>query len=629
MALGEERSVRTMSLTSSTLSSPPAAVEPERGYVVDSPGGGEVAESEFDGLTWTHRASAGSLLGAVPAAVWSSPEAQGWRRVKHNARRDVWRAEVGGGVYYLKYYFPDSLWRSLVRPFRAPACIEEWRCGLYAEEGGIPAARPLAYSASVRRGAAFCALLVTVGVEHASPLDEFWLRLQSDDEQSRRVADREQVTELLAEMIARAHQAGFEHVDMHAANILVQTLAPRRYRTVLVDLQSARCDAALSDRAVVRNLAQLNQWFRKNSGIGVRLRFLRAYLRWRNECEQSCAHGRPLGMTFAQLVAALRDAAQRQAQRLGAQRDRRAFRSGRYFLRIKVAGGWRGMAVVRCKRPLPESRASTLIFARHWWREQLARPLHWFDDESSQACKESHSGAVRRALLQHDGKYLPVIIKRPQPRNWRRRLSQIWGPSRSRRGWGIGHALLHRDLPTARPLAMLERRLGPLVLDSLLITEALPGSCDLESFLQREFEERSPAEWVRLKRRLCELLATQLRRLHERGFRHRDCKASNMLVVTHPELKLLWIDMDGLRLARSQTPRQQLRPLARLDVSLRDLPGLTRTDRVRFLELYLAGFGAAPDAWRALWQPLAAAAGNKLAAKIARREWKLKHYGRE
>jgi hypothetical protein len=192
----------------------------------------------------------------------------------------------------------------------------------------------------------------------------------------------------------------------------------------------------------------------------------------------------------------------------------------------------------------------------------------------------------------------------------------------------MGHALLHRDLPTARPLIVLERRCGPLVLDSLLVTEALPEAVDLETFLKREAGQHSAGDWYRLKRDLCRVLARNLRRLGERGFEHRDCKASNVLVVPRPRLALLWIDMDGLRHTPGCQPTP-LRPLVRLHVSLHNMPGLTRTDRVRFLKLYFARYGQPADAWRRLWPALVCACNEKVSVKEARRRWKLEHYGRE
>jgi tRNA A-37 threonylcarbamoyl transferase component Bud32 len=583
----------------------------------------------FDGLEWTFRGGFGDTLEQLPAAAWSNPAQQGWERVKHNAARTVWRARIERTVYYLKYYEHNNRSDALKRLFRGPACETEFKNGVAALVAGIPAVRPVGCCSRVNCGGRAGALLVTEALEPAYALDEYWEMLQTDEDAQRRRGDCAALIDLVAEMIARAHQAGFEHRDMHASNILVHPVGRRRYQTVFVDLQNMRLGAALSDRAVVRSLGQVNQWFRRHASIGDRLRFLRRYLYWRNEFEQAFKHSRPLGMSYEQLVSALVANARRHAERLWAKRDRRARRSGRYFSRICVGGGWRGMVYLRCKRPTEESPASAMVLTCDWWRAQLGRPLDWFERGGGQPCKDSHSAQVTRAVLPADAGPLPVIVKRPLARNWRRRVRQLLAPSRSMRGWRIGNALLHRDLPAARPLAVLERRVGPLVFDSVLLTEAIPEAIDLDAYLKREYAARSGARWWRHKRALNDLLARCLRQLAERGFVHRDCKSQNLLVVNEPRLKLVWIDMDGLKHVKRVTPADELRALTRLHVSLVGLPGLTRTDRLRFLKAYLTRFGSNARDWRPAWRSIAEATEEKLRARWVRRKWKVKRYGRE
>lgn len=597
---------------------------------VDVDAVGDIGRDTYDSLAWTYRNGFGDVLGRIPASTWLNPEGQdGWRRIKANSLREVWRAPLGGRVFFVKYYRINGPASRLRAMLRGPACLAEWNSGIYALGAGIAAVQPAGYAVNVRRQGGTQSLLVTEGVEPAQPLNEFWASLASDVQPRRRREDARQVIELLGEMIARAHQAGFEHMDMHAANILVQPTAIRRYRTLFVDLHSARLGGPLSDRAVVRNLAQLNQWFRRHASIGDRIRFLRAYFRWRNEYEQAFEHARPLELTFEQLVKALVDEADTHAQRLWAQRDRRVRRSGRYFSRIRLPGRWRGSVFVRCKQPLAESRASTLVLDKAWWRRQLASPLRWFDSpDKAEACKDSHSAMVARAVLDHPDGRLPVILKRPRLRNWRRTLAQLIGGTRTMRAWRMGHALLHRDIAAARPLAAVERRIGPFATDSLLMTEAVPGAVDLEAALRREHAERLPRDWFAYKRDLLRLLVRHVRLLQDRGFAHRDCKAGNILVVEHPQRKLLWIDMDGLRHVRRLSRSQMLRPLMRLHVSLLEVPGLTRTDRVRFLRAFFARFGVGPREWRAAHREIARLSERKLAAAQTRRAWKLQHYGR-
>lgn len=594
--------------------------------VADGP---SVRRRTLDGVAWTYRRESERLFESVKAHAWARPDQQDWTLVKRNGRREVWRAELFGRTYYVKYY-REHTWAVILKNLvRSPVCETEWNGGLFALRAGIPAAVPAGYAARLQRGGRMWAVLVTEAVQHAFPLNEFWLQVQKDPDLAGKRRDAEHLIEQLAEMLARAHQAGFEHLDMHAANILVQPTAPRVYRTVFIDLQTARLDRPVTDHAVVRNLAQLNQWFRKNSSVGDRLRFLRAYLRWRNEFEGELEHARPLGLDYRELVAALSSAALRHADRLGSQRDRRSTRNGSYFSRLSLPNGWRGVALLRCKHDSAPSRASRMAFSREWWVARIGDPLRWFGADQGEACKLSHSGTVRRALLEHETTPLPVILKRPLARSWRRRIAQLFSVSRSMRGWKVGHALLNRDVPTARPLAVLERKLGPLTLDSVLISEAVVGAIDLESHLRTATGRMRGREWLRHKLDLTQLVVQHIRRLHERGFAHRDCKASNVLLISQPEPQLMWIDMDGIRRVREVSTSQIERALVRLHVSLLDVPGLTRTDRVRFLKLFYARFGASPDEWRRVYLALAADAARKADAKARRRSWKLAHYGRE
>lgn len=613
----------------------PVSAPTPAALVPSAPLGHAIETGDFDGLGWTFRAGFGPELARISAAVWRNPESQpDWRLVKQNGSREVWRATFDGGIWYLKYYALSGVGALVKRLARVAPCQAEWRCGMYALRNGIAAVEPCGYTPSVLRRGRRMALLVTAGVEPAYPLHEFWQTLNSDGDARRRVADVSQLIESLADLIARAHQAGFEHLDMHAANILVQPLGRRRYRALFVDLHSARLGVPISDHAVVRNLAQLNQWFQRSATLSDRLRFLRAYCRRRDEHELDFEHGRALDLDFAGLVDALAREARRHAARLWAQRDRRSLRQGRYFVRLSC-GGWKGMAFARCKHASGESPASRLVLDRAWWSKRLADPAALVAPTRGGVCKDSHSAVVARALWPHADGELAVILKRPRARTWMRRIARLLA-SRSRRGWVVGQALLNRDISTARPLAVLERKVGPVVVDSLLVTEAIPGAVDLEQDLRREharvFEGDPPAgphRWAAFKRELAPVLVRHVRRLHERGFVHRDCKAGNILVARRPALRLLWIDLDGIRRSRRVGFEAECAALVRLHVSLLGVPGITRCDRARFLRDYLARWGSTPGNWRVVWRRLSPRVTAKLEALARRRAWKRVHYGRE
>ncbi|RMF81054.1 MAG: hypothetical protein D6744_07585, partial [Planctomycetota bacterium] len=268
-----------------------------------------------DGIVWTCLPPAPPLLDRIPAEAWRDPAGQpGWRCVKRNAARQVWRIRTEAGVFYAKY-FREHDWRARAKAVlgRCP-CRDEWTCLTYALRAGIRAPRPVALTHALGGGGPRRAVLITEAIEPSAPLDEYWLELRETRGRRRREGVRE-LCETLAELIAHAHQAGLEHVDMHAANIVVCEQRGAS-QAAFVDLQSARLGAALPDEAVVRNLAQLNQWFRRHASLADRLRFLRAYLRWRLEYEQLTPFARPLRMSFRELYAALNDAADRHARQL-------------------------------------------------------------------------------------------------------------------------------------------------------------------------------------------------------------------------------------------------------------------------------------------------------------------------
>lgn len=577
---------------------------------------------------WRIRAGAESLLARVPNAVWQNPVANGWTRIKQNSQREVWRATLGGKTFYLKYYRAYGVRHKLRHLLGRRALEAEWKSGLYALRMGIPAVRPVACTPDIQYRGHQWSLLITEALEPTYTLDAYWNLINADDDPRRRRHDVAKLANALAKLIAHAHQAGFEHLDMHAANILVHPTAPGDYRVVFVDLQSARLGRPIRDAALVRNLAQLNQWFRQHSSVKDRIRFLRRYFYWRNEFEHAYPHARRSRLSFQCLVAALHKRALTHARALNAQRDRRLHSSGRYFGKLRL-GGWTLMYSRGWKHLAKQSHASGLTFDEPWWRKQLQQPLHWFKNGHAATCKESHSGSVCRATLKHPSGPLSIIIKRPRARNWRRRISQWIRPSRSWRGWRMGHILLHRRVATAPPLAVLEKRLGPFVLDSLLITEAIPGAEDLDQHLRRMHALLSPARWRAHKRDLIQALARTLRQLENAEILHRDCKANNILVVREPHLHLMWVDMDGLRLRkRPLTHGERMRALLRLHVSLCELPGINRSDCLRLLRAYSTRWGANTQSWRVVWRELERLAAVKRRKLAARRAWKRKRYGR-
>jgi tRNA A-37 threonylcarbamoyl transferase component Bud32 len=579
----------------------------------------ELVRVEAHGLLWTVRPQWAWVLEGPQSPDWSHLRAEPTAElVKRNEAREVWRVEVAGQPVYAKLYRAVG-WRQRIRALlQGRPHLAEWRTAEYARLRGFPAIEPIAHGSAPGPFGPWA--LVTLAIGDAVPLDAYWREISCPPRAERDQASANAVIRLTAQLIARAHQEGFRHEDLHAANLMVQRPpadSTEPIRVLFVDLQKGRINKPVSRRGVLRNLAQLNQWFRRHTTRTERLRFAAEYVRHRQQVQASASFGRDLGLTAGGLLLAADREWRHHARRLWAKRDRRIRRDGRYFARVDLGSGWRGHVFLRTKHAVPGSRASQLVFARDQWKQWLAEPLNWVDPRQTKRVKQSRRTTVCRGELPVADGPLPVMIKRVLPRRWKRLLT-IWRDSRNLRTWRKGYALLNRNLPTARPLAVLQRRRWGLLQDSLLITEKLPGAMDLAKALGPLADGGRPNGQWHYKHLLTRRLVRLLKQMHECGFYHRDLKASNILVVPcrngdGPEPWL--IDLDGLFHRPFVSRRRQLLCLVRLSVSLEGRAAVTRTDRLRFLQAFLRSPGQPSSDWKLVWRRLARAADRKRSRK--------------
>ena len=545
--------------------------------------------------------------------------------VKQNTQRDVWRIAVAGRDYFVKVYHPRGLLHRAKLVWRGPTAVEEWNVGRYAAAFGVGSVVPVACAWTGSLRSAGLSILITEAVPNARPLSDYW----NDVKHDRHLADT--LMDSLARLIARAHQCGYRHGDMHPGNILVRS--GRTGATIhFVDLHKVQTGSSVSLAGVVRNLAQLNQWFRRNASRAWRLRFLVRYLAYRDQFAQSSAYARNWRIDPRRLSADLARQADKHAQALWSKRDRRTLRDSRYFARIKPAPGWRGNVLLTSKHPAPAAAASTLTYARSQWKEWLRDPLTWVDPTRHTMLKDSHTATICKAELPVPGG-ATVIVKRSLPRNLWKRLVQMFGPSRNRRAWRMANMLLNRDLPAAQPMAVVERYAARWVrLDSILMTDYIPGSDDMEAYLARRIGALPPCRRRAAKDRLISAVLILLRAFDERGFAHRDLKAGNLLVTCDdPAIdppKLTLIDMEGIRRVARPRAENLRRAVVRLSVSLAASDQCTRTDRLRFLQRLLAGYGPAAPRWKDAWREIDALSQSKRQRHEARRQWKMRNYGR-
>ncbi len=533
--------------------------------------------------------------------------------VKRNDERDVWRVTLAGRTLYAKISRPGQWGARLAQWWLGSPARREWNVAQQAARHGVEAIRPVAWAEEAIRSDRPTSILLTLEEADARPLAESWLALDPTKPGTR--STRNAMIDVVARLVAQAHQSGFEHSDLHAGNVLLQARGGT-FRAVLVDLPGIRTGRRVSDAGVVRNLAQLNQWFQIRGTLTDRLRFLDRYLHWRDAVQSQCPFGRRLGLDRPALLQALERATHRHAEALYAKRDRRVMRDGRYFTRLRLPGGWRGHAFLTAKHEIAGSPASGLMLSRTQWQAWLADPQRLVEPQDrSRVIKDSTSAMICWDCLDAgDGQQLKVVYKRSRPRNPLKLLLHSLGRSRPMLTWRRGNALLNRRIPTARPLAVLQRRRLGLLADSMVVTEYLEHARDLDTVLTVLLRHEQPDRQRAVKSQIAAALVRVLRDLHDRGFIHRDLKAPNVMVQWNPAgeetARVLLVDLDGLRHRGQASPAWQWRALTRLNISLDQCRRVSVTDRLRFLQAYLARPGHPQPEWKSVWRHIAVASAD-------------------
>ncbi len=173
----------------------------------------------------------------------------------------------------------------------------------------------------------------------------------------------------------------------------------------------------------------------------------------------------------------------------------------------------------------------------------LADPDAYLGHRRVRTLKDGNSSTV--AVVQVNGQQ--VVVKRYNIKGWRHALLRGLRATRAARAWRNAHALLFDGVPTARPLAMLEHRLGPLRRRSYLVTEFVPGPTCLASFGLAD-DGAVPDQEALYQ------VSALLRKLHARRLQHGDLKATNIIMASSGPLL---VDLDGLRRFRPAWPPQR------------------------------------------------------------------------
>ncbi len=220
--------------------------------------------------------------------------------------------------------------------------------------------------------------------------------------------------------------------------------------------------------------------------------------------------------------------------------------------------------------------------------------------------KIGHSSLMVEAELPLFGGSVHVAYKQYRPRNWWKSLCGVARRGRAQCAWDLGHGLLGRGIPTARPVAMCQPRESWVFRTSYLATEWIAGAENLHLFFWR-LAARSSRQRLRLAAQCAESLGRLVGRMHALQIAHRDLKGANLLVAQRgDQVATYLIDVDGVRFCRRLSLTRRAANLARLAAGLGAHPWVTRTVCCRFLRAYFSQIPSGTVAWKPLWREVAA-----------------------
>ncbi len=423
--------------------------------------------------------------------------------VKDRGYRQIWRFEQDNRAYYLKFYPRGGWWERLRRIFRGNPALREFLRLQWLQKASIPAPRAVATLVGYRLDDRLGDAVILEAIEPSVPLDRHLNDLLVRGE---RIDNRRELAAMVRSLAHQLGRAKLGHSDLHLGNFLLSN-----EKLHLIDAYAVhRGGLRMRDLQLLAHSAR---------AFATKTDIQRAW-------EQLGDGGKPPRQNPL-------DA--RQWHRT----LRRITREDRYFGQLR-ADNWRGHFFKRSRYAQRWSSVSRMHITGEDWKR--AWPLLWKQIESDQltVIKRSPSGDVLEGEVILGGRPIGVIVKRPRRKLWHRFLIEMIRPGRARRAWTKAWRLVVRDIPTAWPMLLMEKRAFGYVTDALIVFEKIPAKSmnhvDLDSMTRPQRDL------------IFHRMGRLLRRLELDGLSHRDTKSSNWMVLLDEKTgpMPLLIDVDGL-----------------------------------------------------------------------------------
>ncbi|MGD0460974.1 MAG: lipopolysaccharide kinase InaA family protein [Tepidisphaeraceae bacterium] len=456
--------------------------------------------------------------------------------VKDRGYRQVWRFAFEGRGYYLKFYPRRGM--GLKRLFRGSPARREFFRLQALQRAGVSAPRAVAELVGFRLGGKIGDAVILEAIEPAVALDRYFTEFNMRGEE---IPDRYRLVQKVLRLLHRLGKARLGHDDLHLGNMLLRDGEIYLLDGYAIRFGGLKLNHMMKLAHSVRGVASRTERQRGWNELGPGGRMPR--------------HNPVSRRQWRKFIARTRG-------------------ENDYFGLLKF-GAWRGHFFKQYKYPRRWAPASDLRVGAEDWR--AAWPELWRQIEADEltVIKRGASGDVLAGEVTLGGRRIQIVAKRPFKRHWYRYLNEIGRGSRAWRAWHKAWALTARDIPTAWPLLVMQKRTLGYITDSVIVFERVAGS----TLAAADLDAMSADDRDRLMRRT----GGVLRGIDQLGLGHFDAKASNWIVREDEKTgsQPVLVDVDGIRFR----PWTAL-GISRLLRSMRDHPQYTVEDSLALCQGY-------------------------------------------
>lgn len=422
--------------------------------------------------------------------------------VKDRGYRQIWRFEHAGRAYYLKFYPREG--SRLKRMVRGNPAMREMLRLQMLQKAKIPSPRASGVLIGFRLDGQIGDAVIVEAIEPSVQLDHYLSELQLRGEIP---SEHRQIAQRVQSLVQQLGAAKLGHSDLHLGNMLLSD-----GKVFLLDGYAVRPGGLKTDDILL--LAHSVSRFATRTDVK-----------------------RGWEMLMGEAPMPRKNAVRKRQWRKVLES---CTRENRYFGRIE-SRGWGGVFTKHTKFPRRWSPFSQMDVSLEDWQREWPILFGKIESDQLDVLKRSPSGDVLAGEVVLNGRPVEIVIKRARRRYWYRYLNEIGRGTRARRGWKNAWRLIARDLPTAWPVLLMEKRTLGYAKDAMVIFERVEGThlgeIDLDAINSKDRET------------MFRRLGRTLRRAELAGISQYDAKMSNW-IIRHDEMTgpvPIIIDVDGIR----------------------------------------------------------------------------------